>query len=117
MLQINWAEKAAITHYATFSAQKYSVIFRPYYASYIVGYYLDVLFPPRSVGPAFPVTLAALIPAFEGFFLSFAIYIPPVSSDYKRKVYFSEENTYIAWANKRKIFISENFINKYIAKI
>ncbi|AYY29414.1 hypothetical protein FYW06_21170 [Bacillus paranthracis] len=34
MLQINWAEKAAITHYATFSAQKYSVIFRPYYASY-----------------------------------------------------------------------------------
>ncbi|PFE27992.1 hypothetical protein CN279_07520 [Bacillus anthracis] len=32
-------------------------------------------------------------------------------------MYFSEENTYIAWANRRKIFISENFINKYIAKI
>lgn len=89
MLQINWAEKAAITHYATFSAQKYSVIFRPYYASYIVGYYLDVLFPRLDqLYPAFPVTLAALIPAFEGFFLSFAIYIPPVSSDYKRESVF-----------------------------
>ncbi|PGW83235.1 hypothetical protein COE11_04055 [Bacillus cereus] len=32
-------------------------------------------------------------------------------------MYFSEENTYIAWPNERNIFISENFINKYIAKI
>ncbi|PFQ16649.1 hypothetical protein COK04_11065 [Bacillus cereus] len=32
-------------------------------------------------------------------------------------MYFSEENTYIAWPNERKIFISENFINKYIAEI
>lgn len=37
-------------------------------------------FPPPSrstVGPAFPFTLAALTPAFDGFFFSFAIGSPP----------------------------------------